>query len=247
MADNSATANLQSNGNKDNFRGAETTLKSSDALAMIEHSSEATINVSTPVGINYKGTTPFIGTIGTDYILLGAPDISDEDYEYFFQEGFWVNVRAISPRGEGALIYFRCQIMHIINNPVRMIMISIPANMKVLQLRKEPRYDVSLAAIVFYDGQRLECEVRDISKGGCRIITSPLTRTFQIGEAVQVSIVERTREKLDLPQLTGKICNMQKSHHYARYGMMFDDKGEKSVQLLLSHLKFDGSKLALKA
>ncbi|WP_104398643.1 flagellar brake protein [Vibrio penaeicida] len=247
MADNSAAANLQVNTNTDNFKGAETTLKSSDALAMIEHSSDVTINISTPVGINYKGITPFIGTIGTDYILLGAPDISDEDYEYFFQEGFWVNVRAISPRGEGALIYFRCQIMHIVNEPVRMIMLSIPANMKVLQLRKEPRYDVSLAAVVFYNGQRLECEVRDISKGGCRIITSPLIRTFQIEEPVQISIVERTRGKVDLPQLTGKICNMQKSHHYARYGMMFDDKGKKSVQLLLSHLKFDGSKLALKA
>lgn len=247
MAGNSAEANLQSNTEQEVFKGAETTLKSSDALGMIEHNSDTTINISTPVGINYKGITPFIGTYGSNFILLAAPDISDEDYEYFFQEGFWVNVKAISPRGEGALIYFRSQIMHIVNEPVRMIMISIPSTMKVLQLRKEPRYDVSLAAVVAYNGQRLECEVRDLSKGGCRIVTSPLIRTFQIEEKVQIAIVERTRSKLDLPILSGTICNMQRSHHYARYGMMFDEKGKKNVQKLLSHLKFDGSKLALKA
>ncbi|OXE30641.1 cation tolerance protein CutA, partial [Vibrio parahaemolyticus] len=49
-----------------------------------------------------------------------------------------------------------------------------------------------------------------------------------------------------LAPLNGRICNLQKSTHYARYGMEFDEVGKTNAKSLLSHLKFDGTKLKLK-
>jgi len=46
--------------------------------------------------------------------------------------------------------------------------------------------------------------------------------------------------------LKGKVCNLQKSTHYARYGVQFDDFGKANAKNLLGQLKFNGTKLMLK-
>ncbi|USD66941.1 flagellar brake protein [Vibrio sp. SCSIO 43136] len=228
------------------LRGTESVMRSTDALTMVAHSSEVTINITTAVGIKYQGTTNFIGTHGNDLILLEIPDMSDEDKEYFLQDGFWLNVRAISPRGEGALLYFRSQMVHVVYDPVPMLMLSIPSTMKVLQLRKEPRYDVALHAILHCKECKIEAEIRDLSKGGCRIETSPLARNFQIDDVIRIELTEKAQSVQTLPAMSGKVCNLQRSQNCAKYGLIFDDLGRENVKKLLSCLKFDGTKLALK-
>ncbi|MDV7104813.1 flagellar brake protein [Vibrio sp. TH_r3] len=246
------------------IKGNESTINSTDAIDMVSHGSELTVNLTTPVGIKYMGKTNFVGTHSNNLILMEVPNISEEDQNYFFQEGFWMNVRAISQKGEGALIYFRAQIMHILKEPIPLVMISIPSMMKIHQLRKEPRYDVSLKACVeiansdnFTNtsdaatstkaGQnKIECEVRDLSKGGCRFITSPLAKKFDVGEEVVINIMTSANSKVKLLPLHGKICNLQSSMHFAKYGLRFDSTGKAHVKSLLSLLKFDGVKLTLK-
>lgn len=232
--------------NEPPINGTESTINSTDAIDMVSHGSELTINLTTPVGIRYLGKTKFIGTHSDNFILLEIPELSEDDFEFFFQEGFWMNVRAISQKGEGALIYFRSQIMHILAEPVPMVMISIPSMMKINQLRKEPRYDVNLKAQAVADAMRLECEIRDLSKGGCRFITSPLAKHFDVGDHISLNVLTSNKSKVKLLPISGTICNLQSSMHYAKYGMKFDDEGQINVQSILGHLKFDGIKLALK-
>ncbi|GLO62946.1 cyclic di-GMP binding protein [Vibrio sp. MACH09] len=232
--------------NEPAINGTESTMNSTDAIDMVSHGSELTINLTTPVGIRYLGKTKFIGTHSDNFMLLEVPELSDDDFAFFFQEGFWMNVRAISQKGEGALIHFRSQIMHILLEPVPIIMISIPGMMKINQLRKEPRYDVNLKAHAVTESLRLECEIRDLSKGGCRFITSPLAKHFDVGDYITVNIPTPNGSKVQLSPLSGTICNLQSSMHYAKYGLKFDEEGLKNVQGILSHLKFDGVKLSLK-
>lgn len=226
--------------------GTESTMNSTDAIDMVNHGSELTINLTTPVGIKYMGKTKFIGTHSDNFILLEIPHISEEDQDYFFQEGFWMNVRAISQKGEGAVIYFRSQIMHILKEPVPLVMITIPGMMKVNQLRKEPRYDVNLKAYAEIAETRVECEVRDLSKGGCRFTTSPLAKRYDVGEEVMINIIPPSNAKVGLLPLYGTICNLQSSMHYTKYGLKFNETGQSNVKSLLGMLKFDGVKLALK-
>ncbi|WP_375749917.1 PilZ domain-containing protein [Vibrio sp. HN007] len=227
-------------------RTTESTINSTDAIDMMSHGSELTINITTPVGIKYMGKAKLIGTHTDNLILIEPPEISDDDFEYFFQEGFWINVRAISHKGEGAIIHFKSQIEHITHDPLRMVMINIPGMMKINQLRKEPRYDVNLAARAQVGQCKIECEIRDLSKGGCRFITSSLANSFNIGDDVQLEIVTHSKARVKLLPLTGNICNLQGSIHYAKYGIKFDEEGMGNVKALLTHLKFDGTKLALK-
>ncbi|CAH8236085.1 flagellar brake protein [Vibrio aestuarianus] len=222
------------------------TLNSTDALSMVEHGSELTLSITTPVGTKFICKTPFIGTHSNTYILIEIPKISADDLAFFFQEGFWVNVRAISPRGEGAMIHFRSQLMNILQEPVPLAMLSIPNTMQVTQLRKEARYDVNLVGKAIVGTHKSDCEVRDLSKSGCRFVAPPLGRTFQVGDKISIELFADSRGSKVFAPLVGKVCNLQRSLHYARYGIQFDEEGVKNAKNLLGQLKFDGTKLTLK-
>lgn len=221
------------------------TINSTDALAMVEHSSELVLNITAPVGTKFVCRTSFIGTHSDSYILAEIPNISDDDFEYFFQEGFWTNIRAISPKGEGALIHFRSQLLHVIHDPVPLIMFSIPNTMQITQLRQEPRYEVTLYGKVYLGKHKTECEIRDISKNGCRFFTPPLGKTYLVNDTVEIEVFTDERMRNSFGVLEGQICNLQRSVHYARYGLKFTDKGQESVRKLLNKLRFNGTKLAL--
>lgn len=221
------------------------TLNSTDALAMVEHSSELKLNITTPVGTTFVCRTPFIGTHSDRYLLAEIPNISSDDMEFYFQEGFWINLRAISSRGEGAMIHFRSQLLHVIREPIPFVMLSIPNTMQVTQLRKEPRFEVNLPGKVIVGEHKADCEVRDLSKSGCRFISAPIGRTYQVGDTVSIEIFADQRGTRVFAPLTGKVCNLQRSTHYARYGMEFDSLGQANAKNLLSQLKFNGTKLTL--
>lgn len=222
-----------------------TTLNSTDAMAMVEHGSEVTLNVTTPVGTKFIITSTFVGCHSNHTALIEVPNISDEDLKYYFQEGFWINVKAYSQRGEGAIIPFRAQLQHRLGEPYPILVLNLPNTMQVYQLRKEVRYEVNLSAHVRLDGHRNECEIRDISRSGCRFVTSPMSRPLQVGDRISLDLAMPGDNRLLAP-LNGRICNLQKSTHYSRYGVEFDDVGKTNAKSLLSHLKFDGTKLKLK-
>ncbi|EGA72085.1 hypothetical protein VISI1226_04754 [Vibrio sinaloensis DSM 21326] len=222
------------------------TLNSIDALAMVEHGGEFTMSITTPVGRTFRCKTAFIGTHSDSIILAELPKISDDDLAFYFQEGFWATVRAISPRGEGAIIHFRTQLQHIVKEPLPIVMLSIPKDMQVSQLRKEPRFDVNLNAKATTETRKLDCEIRDLSKSGCRFIAPPLSRPFQVGEEVALVVQIHNGKQIQFEPLFGTICNLQRSMHYARYGVQFNDMGKNNAKILLANLKFDGTKLALR-
>lgn len=222
------------------------TFNSTDALAMIEHGSEITLNVTTPVGTKFLTTSLFVGSHSGNAMLVEIPQISEDDLKFYFQEGFWINVKALSHRGEGAIIHFRSQLTHRLGDPFPVLVLSVPSTMQVAQLRKETRYEVNLPAKAYVNDYKVECEIRDLSRGGCRFVTAPMSRTFTVGDEVSLEILLGKADGPTLAPLKGKVCNLQRSTHYARYGVEFDDFGKHNAKNLLGHLKFDGTKLKLK-
>ncbi|GMQ48186.1 flagellar brake protein [Vibrio sp. 10N] len=214
---------------------------------MIEHGGDVTLTVNTPVGTSFRCATQFIGAHSEHRILLETPKIDDSDLKYFFQEGFWLTVRAISQRGEGGVVQFRSQLINFIEEPLPILVLSIPQSMQVTNLRKEPRYDVNLSAMLNTGDNQTRCELRDMSKSGCRFILPALGKSLVVGQEVALNVTEGAPKGRYFPSLSGLICNQQKSSHYTAYGIKFDEKGEANAKELLSHLKFDGTKLKLRA
>lgn len=222
----------------------EATLHSSEALELIEHSSDITLNITTPVGRKFYCHAQFIGPHSSSVIFIEPPQISYDDWHDYFQEGFWLNAKAIGQRGFGAIIHFRSQIKFIQREPFPLVALSIPQSMKVRQLRKEPRYDVKIAARIISSATQRECEIRNLSKNGCQFSTPKLGHQFYLGEPLTLQVSDAAASKFDLPPLDGLICNVGHSGRNLLYGLRFNEEGRKSVQMLLKKLKFNGSKLS---
>ena len=231
--------------NKRQAKMMQSTISSIDALPMIAHGSELTFDLMTPIGSHLSSKANFIGCHGHQYILMEMPKVQDDDKAYFFQEGFWMEVSVISSRGRGAHISFKSQLIHMIEAPVGMVLLSLPQSMQIYQLRKEPRYDVALMAQALTNTHKFECEIHDLSRGGCRLVTSVLNQTLNIGDNVAISVTHQGKPITESAQLIGEVCNLQSSINHSKYGLKFSCDGQKNAKLLLGKLKFDGTKLAM--
>ena len=226
--------------------GIESIINSSDAIDMVNHSSEFIIDLVTPIGTRYIGKTKFIGRHSDNFLLLELPQLPNDDLDYFFQEGFKMDIKAVSTKGEGAVIRFSCQVMNVMLKPIPMLMVSLPSIMKITQLREDPRYDVNLRAQMFTEYLKLECQLRDLSKGGCRFTTSPLAKPVEIGQRVSIRIITPKKSIMHALPLSGVVCNLQCSMHYTKYGVKFDEESRIHAKTLFRQMKFDVNKLELK-
>ncbi len=211
-------------------------LNSTDALAMLEHSSNIELELCPPIGDSCQTQSRFLGCYDHQYILIEEPNLSFSDKHLFLQEGFRVKVRAISPHGEGALISFQSKVEISTQHPLKLLALALPSHMQVAQLRQEARVEVQLIGRVRCGDYKTECEVRDLSKGGCRLLTAPMSRNFAVGDHLQIDILPNGTKGRTLVTLSGSVCNTQRSVHYAKIGVAFDEFGQVMMKRLASKL-----------
>ncbi len=230
------------------FNNVANFVDSRHALNMIKHGQEIRLNVTTPVGTQYRGVGLFIGKHSSNIVLIETPDMSPIEIQSYFQEGFWVNITAYSFRGEGAIIQFRAQIENRITHPFQALAFKVPERMKMSKLRRENRYEVNLCARLYIDQDQEDCEIVDLSRSGCRIsITSDL-RQLLLGEALMLDVYAIKNEPDSLiTSLQGEIRNLQHSSEDIRYGIEFNDRGKEQATRLFNKLRYDGEKLHLRS
>lgn len=222
---------------------SETTVNGVNALEMLEHGTEMTINVETPVGISCRYQTKFIGVHAGTLLVIEIPRISRDEYNLFFREGFWMTIRTIATRGEGATLTFKAQIENVVNAPIAFFTVTSPRTMQLSPLRAEARFDVNLPAKIYRDSQQVECEIRDLSREGCAFIVPLLSPSFKTGNKVSLELTCTLSADTPLGLLHGTICNSHRNKQYTKYGVRFDEDNIVMAKSLLSRLQFNGSKL----
>ncbi|MCW8330896.1 flagellar brake protein [Photobacterium sp. SDRW27] len=239
---------MSQNGNqlKNRFlsKGREKSVPGAEGIAMINHGSEVMISVKTPLGRLYRIETTFIGTNGKDEIFLELPSISQSEFDDYFYDGFWLTVKAISEKGEGAVVNFRTQISQIVHKPIKLLILDVPLKMSLQQLRSEPRYEVKLQGSIALPNRELLVDFKDLSANGCCFQKEVNGPRFDQDTFVCVEV--RDPKVGHLFRLTGQVRNIHKSGAMNNYGMMFDEQGQKQAKQLMAQLIFDGSKLSFK-
>ncbi|WP_299018709.1 flagellar brake protein [uncultured Photobacterium sp.] len=227
-------------------KNREKTVSGSQGIAMISHGSDVTISVKTPLGRWFRVDTIFIGTNNRDEIFLELPTLSKAEFDQYFYDGFWLKVKAISERGEGAIINFKTQISQILFKPVRLLVLDLPMTAELIQLRSEPRYDVSLQGMIPLSNRKLLVDFTDLSKHGSGFQHDVTGLQFE--EDSSLTIVVQNPNTEEEYHLSGKVKSKhgQRSGAFYRYGLIFDELGSQQVKRLLSKLIFDGSKLSFK-
>ena len=211
---------------------------------MINHGSEVTISIKTPLGRLYRIETIFIGTNGKGEIFLESPTISQSEFDKHFYDGFWLTVTAISEKGEGAIVRFKTQISQIVHKPVKLLMLAVPQTMSLRPLRSEARYEVKLQGTIALANRELLVDFKDLSPSGCCFVQEANGPQFH--EDNDISIEVRNDNIMQCYFLTGVIRNIHKAGAVNYCGVMFDPLGQRQARELLAQLIFDGSKLSFK-
>ncbi|MCQ1059855.1 flagellar brake protein [Photobacterium sp. DNB23_23_1] len=225
-------------------RTRELSKPSLPGLMEVSHGSEITLSVKTPVGQLYQVSSVFIGTNGKDKLFIELPKVTKIEREQFFQLGYRVTIKAVSEKGEGALVNVRTKLSHIITDPVPLLVVDIPPQINVVQLRKEPRYNVSLEGKIVLPNRVVHVVLKDLSSSGCSFYLEANGPTIEINSHLAIEIVHPSTE-LMYP-LSGKVCNHQLMGGNKQLGIEFDDLGQQAVRELMSKLIFDGAKLSFK-
>ncbi|MEH6533304.1 MAG: PilZ domain-containing protein [Photobacterium frigidiphilum] len=214
-------------------------------ICMINHGSCITISIKTPLGRLFQCETTFIGSNGTDYFILALPEVSPHDLDDYFCEGYWVSIKAISDRGEGAIVRFKTQMDNIIQKPERMITLRIPQIIGLTQLRSEARYEVKLQGHVSISNRLLLVEFKDLSPKGCCFVYGANGPSFDTDN--KITIVVKHPVTGQNYRLTGVVRSAQKMSGLNNCGVLFDNDGQDITKQLLAQLIFDGSRLSFKA
>ena len=208
-----------------------------DKIQEIDQGSEITINVTTPVGTRFIGTSRFIGSHSDSYLFIELPNIAKSDIHNYFQPSFFVNIKALSKKGIGSTLYFKSKVHSCIAGEVPVLVLCLPTKIQISDLRKEPRFDVCLSGKLIYDDSTIECQIRDLSLSGCQIKTSPISRRIKIGETVKLEVTQPMDAGGHAIRLSAMICNSTNKKNYIAYGLKFDDNEIEKSKSLLSHLK----------
>ncbi|PSW14832.1 flagellar brake protein [Photobacterium sanctipauli] len=214
------------------------------AIERLKHGSGVTLSVKTPLGRLYRVETTFIGTNSQSELFFELPSVLNADLSNYFDAGFKVTVKAISDKGEGAIIQFQSIINNVAYKPFRLLSLSMPHNAHLRPLRNEPRFDVKLDAVVVGQSRELAVKLQDLSANGCRFITDYNGPSFS--EAMTLNLVVTKPDNQQQFSLTGTVKNHHKKGSTKQYGLQFDTRGAIQVKALMTQLIFDGSHLSFK-
>ncbi len=211
---------------------------------LIKSSSVVTISIKTPLGRIFRCETAFIGTNSHDYLLFEMPAISKKEIEMYLLEGFNISIKAISDRGEGAVVRFTSKIEHLILKPIGLLVINMPHSMVLTPLRSEPRFEVNLQGKAVLPERQLQVELQDLSHKGCCFQHSIHGPEISLNQKINLFIMNPTLKTYF--QLSGSVKSINRIGVFCQYGVMFDQQGRSNTKLLLKQLVFDGTGLSFK-
>ncbi len=126
----------------------------------------------------------------------------------FFIEGYRLAVDAVSDEGEGAKVRFASKISTVLKAPVNLVMVDLPQQAKLIQQRKDNRYELNVKGEVPLGSRRLSVNLTDISAGGCGFSFDAIAPVFE--KHHQIAIQIQAPDSDDCFVLSGQVENRQK-------------------------------------
>lgn len=177
-----------------------------------------------------------------EYLLIQCPRIPGIETKLY--EGNRIRVVYLH---DGTVCAFKTQILNFIRNPSRLIFLSYPDSVDVLELRKNPRISCFLKASVRSKEHNTEYDgvVLDINSEGCRFATSPpsevvhssgqVLRPIHVGEKIEVT-VEFAGPKESISFL-GVVRNIAESKNRISMGIQFAESNTDAITTVDNYIK----------
>lgn len=230
---------------KPQARQKERVIMGLQAMDFIQHGTEASMELVTPLGQRLNFKSNFIGFDDQHHIFFTMPRLTKKEYDEYFIEGFNVDIEGISEQGEGALVRFRTRIEYVIYRPIQILVFPVPQQAKLVVLRNEVRYELKLPGDIQLSNRKLRVTLTDVSSGGCGFCFDAISPEFDVDQKIVLEVVNNADG--DTYALSGAVKNGRKKRGKQIYGMVFDEPGKANCRRLLSNLIYDGTTYVFKS
>ncbi|MCG7490410.1 PilZ domain-containing protein [Vibrio sp. Of14-4] len=197
--------------------------------------------ISTPTGKFLKCRTKYIGLHSKSILLLEMPTVSPQEKLVYMRQGYPLQACVISPKGEGARVYFKTKIEYVLSGgDTDILLVTLPASTQVVVgLRESVRLEINLNGVLDPEDKKYPCQIRDISQQGCLIVVDRDKANYRIGSLVHLSMCSSNKDVPVIEEtLKAVVKNVSKIGRYYKYGVKFEDESLEGVSSLIEGLNF---------
>ncbi|USD66940.1 PilZ domain-containing protein [Vibrio sp. SCSIO 43136] len=220
-------------------------VKAVEAAHLISNTCIANMTIAPPVGSQITVKCSTIGFHSERTLLVEVPQLKTSDIKHHLREGFWVKMKIFTGRGNGTVLQFRCQVSHVIFEPLPMVALTLPTTMQRYDIRVAPRFETSLSLSIELLKKRYDARMLNLSKYGCLLEVSLISKPAIEGQSISIDI-HQLDPRLSLePPLQAIVRNRRKTLSGYQYGVEYALACQAQGERLLAMMTFDGCTMSL--
>ncbi|MGI2169042.1 flagellar brake protein [Shewanella sp. MF05960] len=203
-----------------------------DDLRLIDIGMDLFIEIHFANGKKLQSRSSLIGYQINRFILIEFPtkDFS-EAYQHMLANAEIV-VRAMTNSGFKDIIAFKTSILSVVNQPVRMLCLSVPKSITKKQVREQLRVDIKQDVFIMHDDNKINAKMLDFSLTGCFVTLAP--KSMNIEQNAEIHVAISIDENLS-GILTGTAVKVQQLEGEMTVGVKFSNEHPELKNTLFSH------------
>jgi len=165
----------------------------------------------------------FVGFLPNKFILIQLPNLgNDSEYSTYIKQGVSCTIRSLVEGKEGSVIAFITSIEQIIKIPTKMLVLNIPKQVALQNLRKRTRIETQLNFETVINENTIKGIFVNISVGGCLLkIKRDLKLNKVVGDKFRFSIPDKSFESFT--SIEGKVSNIRTRSNFHEVGVEFEE------------------------
>lgn len=157
-------------------------------LSLIDIGMDLFIEIHFANGKTVQSRSSMIGYQLGRFILIEYPNKGlSEAYQHMLVNAEIV-VRAMTNSGFKDIIAFKSSILSIVNQPIKMLCLSVPKIIIKKKLRDQLRVNIEQDVFVIHNDAKVSAKMVDFSFSGCLLTLDANAASFAEGEQIHVSI-----------------------------------------------------------
>ncbi|MBB1426790.1 flagellar brake protein [Shewanella sp. SG44-2] len=208
-------------------------------LRLIDIGMELFVEIHFANGKTVQSRSSLIGYQVGRFILIEYPNKGfSEAYQHMLVNAEIV-VRAMTNSGFKDIVAFKTTIFSVVNQPIRMLCISVPKTIIKKKVRDQLRVNIEQDVFIMHNDNKISAKMLDFSSTGCLLTVDAKTVSIEQGEEIHVAISINT----DLSGiLTGSMVKVQNIEGVLNIGVKFSDEHPQLKDNIFSYFLVSSTK-----
>ncbi len=204
-----------------------------NSLSMLISGSSIIVELSILSTKKIKFKSVYVGFLPNQFILIQLPNLGKgSELSSYIKQGVACTIRSLVEGKEGSVIAFITSIEQIIKVPTKMLVLNIPKQVALQNLRKRTRIETQLNFETVINEDKIKGILVNISIDGCLLKVQRDQKFNKVeGDNLCFSIPDKSFEAFT--SIEGKVCNIRTSSKFHMIGVKFEAGTSELIKNLL--------------